>query len=279
MLAVLCGRLIPLLLMAVLSWASTAQSQQSGTRYSAGAAGKKAFVANCSGCHGLDGSGGDRAPTIAAGSDAARLSDAELMRVVSKGIAGAGMPPFGSLGARQITSVVGYLRTLQGAGKSVGLPGNPQRGATLFFGKARCSECHMANGKGGFIASDLSDYGSGRTPAKIRESLVAPQKDPDQNAKQAVVMTRGGRRYKGVVRVEDNFSLVLQTTAGEFVSVQKSELANILYDARSLMPDDYGSTLTSGELDDLVSYLMSLPQRGDSAASKKTQGHHREDED
>ena len=125
------------------------------------------------------------------------MSDAELKRIVTSGVSGAGMPPFGFLGGAQITSIVRYLRTLQGKGTTGRMPGDPQQGATVFFGKAGCSECHMANGKGGFIASDLTAYGNGRNPAEIREALVAPRSDPDQGPKQAVVVTRSGQKIQG----------------------------------------------------------------------------------
>lgn len=136
----------------------------------------------------------------------------------------------------------------------------------------------MANGKGGFIASDLTAYGAGRSTAEIRKALIAPENDSDQQAKQAVVVTRRGQKYSGVVRAEDNFSLVLQTLDGEFLSMQKADLASISYDATMPMPRDYGSTLTSRELDDLVSYLIRLQPQVDPAAAKTQQKRHWEDE-
>lgn len=244
-----------------------------------GAPGKKEFQSTCSGCHGLDGKGGDRAPNIASGSDAARLSDAELMRIVSRGIPGAGMPSFSFVGQPELTSIVGYLRVLQGKGAIAQMPGDPHNGALLFVGKARCSECHMAAGKGGFLANDLTAYGEGRTPAEIRHAITAQDKDPDQHVKIGTAITREGKTYRGIVRTEDNFSLVLQTEAGEFVSLQKADLASMSYDSDSLMPKDYGSRLSARELDDLVSYLMSLQPAVDVAAAKKGAKRHWDDEE
>lgn len=262
-----------------LCWGLAAQTRQSSDLHDSGGAGKKAFVANCSGCHGLDGKGGDRAPSIASGSDAARLSDAELKRIVTGGIAGAGMPSFSFVGQTELTSILGYLRVLQGKGASAQMPGDPHNGASLFVGKARCSECHMAAGKGGFLANDLTAYGKGRTPAEMRQAITAPDKDPDQHVKLATAITRKGKTYTGLVRTEDNFSVVLQTQNGEFVSVQKADLENMSYDSASLMPKDYGSTLSARELDDLVSYLMSLQSSVDVAAAKKGMKRHWDDQD
>ena len=261
-------------------WGLAAQTQQSHPLHDPSrAAGRKEFLSTCSGCHGLDGKGGDRAPNIASGSDAARLSDAELKRIVTRGIPGAGMPSFSFLGQPELTSILSYVRVLQGKGASAQMPGDPHNGASLFVGRAHCSECHMASGKGGFLASDLTAYGNGRTPAEIREAITVPDKDPDQHLKVAIATTRDGTRYRGIVRTEDNFSLVLQMPAGEFVSLQKTDLASLSYDSDSLMPKDYGSTLTARELDDLVSYLMSLQSSIDVANAKKHTKRHWDDED
>jgi putative heme-binding domain-containing protein len=167
------------------------------------------------------------------------------------------MPAFGSsLDETQIAAVVKYLRSLQGEAASVTVSGNSEQGRSLFFGTARCSDCHMMNGEGGFIASDLSDYGKGHSPAEIREAIVNPDRNPDSRHGTVTVTTRSGQKYIGVVRNEDNFSLQMQTTDGNFHFFDKSKLARIDRQGRSLMPSDYGSRLSKSELDDVVSFLI-----------------------
>ena len=61
-----------------------------------------------------------------------------------------------------------------------------------------------------------------------------------------------------MVRNEDNFSLQMQTPDGTFHFFNKPELRSVEYQSRSLMPSDYGSRLSRQELDDLVSYLMTI---------------------
>ena len=231
--------------------------------------GKKAFIANCSGCHGLDGTGGDRAPSISAGSNAAKLGDDQLKRTIRDGIAGAGMPPFASMGDSQIASVMSYLRDLQGKARTEKMPGDPSQGGALFFGRARCAECHTADGKGGFLASDLTGYGEHRTARELRRAITSPGSDPEKQTKQATVRTADGHSYQGTVRTEDNFSLALLTKEGKFLLFQKSDLASVSLDPKSTMPTDYGSSLTEIELNDLVSYLMQLRRKVDPAASQK----------
>jgi len=59
-----------------------------------------------------------------------------------------------------------------------------------------------------------------------------------------------------LIRNEDNFSVQFQTKDGAFHFFQKSELRGLDRGDASLMPTNYGERLGSGELADLVSYLM-----------------------
>jgi hypothetical protein len=58
------------------------------------------------------------------------------------------------------------------------------------------------------------------------------------------------------VRNEDNFSLQVQGLDGSFQLYQKSEVASFSRQPGSLMPADYGTTLSRDELNDLISFLM-----------------------
>ena len=80
---------------------------------------------------------------------------------------------------------------------------------------------------------------------------------------------RGGEKFVGRIRNEDNFSLQLQTLDGTFHFVTKSELESLEYNSQTLMPSDYGSTLTPDELNDVVSYLMRAANASGSGTPKK----------
>ena len=187
---------------------------------------------------------------------------------------GTGMPSFGSLGRTGIANVISYLRLLQGRIGEGKFPGDAQKGRALFYGKARCAECHMVAGAGGFIASDLSAFGGTRSAEEIRDAITKPSNANRQGGKM-VVTTRGGQHYAGVARNEDNFSIQLQTLDGAFHLFLKSELEGFARQLDSLMPSDYSSTLNAAELNDLVSFLMQATKTG-AALSKKSE---RDDED
>ncbi len=217
--------------------------------------GKQTFASTCAGCHGLDGRGGERAPNIAENPKVQRLSDGQIFGIIENGVPGTGMPAFHSLARPDVQAVIAYLRSLQGAKRTRNLPGDPDRGETVFFGKAGCSGCHMAAGKGGFIASDLSGYARSHAAEQIRSAIISPNPSNDRQARMVTATTRGGKKYVGRIRNEDNFSLQLQTLDGRFYFVNKSDLEG-LDSLQTLMPHDYGSTLSSDELNDVASYLM-----------------------
>jgi putative heme-binding domain-containing protein len=220
--------------------------------------GQQIFATRCATCHGLDGQGAERGPNIAGRREVRQLSDQALARVIGKGIPNAGMPAFGALGSAKIEALVHHLRSLQGRGAALPLPGDPERGKALFFGKAQCAECHMVNGEGGFLGSDLTGY-AGSLPADgIRGIIADPNKNLDPRRQTVVVTFADGTSSTGIARNEDNFSLQLQTPDGAFHSLLKSDLRSVEHQPHSLMPADYGSRLSRGEIDDIVSYLMKV---------------------
>ncbi len=175
------------------------------------------------------------------------------------------MPAFHSLSDADIEAIVQYLRCQAGTNEEGKVPGDPLAGKKLFYGNATCSRCHMADGKGGFIASDLSQYGRMHSPQQIRSAIVSPKDSPTIRMRLATLTLRDGRKFTGRVRNEDNFSIQIQALDGTFHFVSKSAIDKIEYDQKLLMPADYGSALTSEELNDLISYLMSVS--GDNSPS------------
>jgi cytochrome c oxidase cbb3-type subunit 3 len=229
--------------------------------------GRQFFETRCAGCHGMDGRGGERAPDIATDVKVQRRSDVHLTEIIHNGIPAAGMPAFPVLDGATTKSLIAYLRFLQGKTGAAKLPGDPAEGKALFFGKAKCSECHMVNGAGGFLGSDLSGYSRTRSADEIRQAIVKPDNTRRSDVV-TVAVTRDQRTYSGVMRNEDNFSLQLQTPDGGFHLFLKSELASFTRQSDSLMPPDYGSALSQKEIDDLISFLISVGGKPDPTAKK-----------
>jgi cytochrome c oxidase cbb3-type subunit III len=218
--------------------------------------GQQIFTSNCTGCHGLDGKGGEHAPNIATDATVQSKSDIELARTVRNGIPSGGMPGFSKLlDDKQIAALLSYVRTLHQDENSTTTAGDAGSGRNLFFGAARCSECHMLDGRGGFLGADLSNYGRTHAPAIIRSWIVAPDRNSDGQHGAATAILHNGKKLRGLVRNEDNFSLQLQTLDGEYHFLDKSSLKLLVHEPHSLMPLDYAKTLTKSQLDDLVTFV------------------------
>ena len=252
-------------------WLAVAHSEQQGTSSrnpvrGSNLDGKQAFASSCSGCHGLDGMGTQRAPNIVSNPQARRLSSSELLHVISDGMPGTGMPAFQSLGQPVITSLVTYVRGLQGKNGEVPLAGDPGRGEALFFGAAQCSSCHMVSGKGGFVGPDLTGYGQEHSAKQIRSAIVNRF---ERSAVKSMVtaISKDGARYEGIIRNEDNFSLQLQSIDGAFHFLSKSDLSSVARAPDPIMPSDYSSRLTQSDLNDLVSYILSIGKTSGVSAS------------
>jgi cytochrome c oxidase cbb3-type subunit III len=247
---------IQCLLLGLVSITNLRAQQTASSTTAADVQGSTLFDSNCGSCHGSDGRGGEHGPDIATAADVQRLADSDLVAIATNGVPGTGMPGFDWLGKEKLTAIVRYLRTLQGRQAEIALPGNPKAGEVVFFGRARCSECHMVNGKGGFIASDLSLYGTHESAAQIRSVILDPERNLPPQKKATTVVTHAGKKFTGMLKVDDNFSVSIQTIDGDFRRFQKSQLTRIDVGSYSLMPGNYGSMLNDKQINDLVSYLL-----------------------
>ena len=222
------------------------------------AGGRQIFESSCSGCHGLDGRGAERAPDISTRPQVVQLSDRELKEIIRLGRPNTGMPAFASLSDTQLDALLHYIRFLQGERAAVVLKGDATNGKQVFFGKGHCSDCHMIQGQGGFLAADLSSYGGMLSPAEIRRTIVQPSENAATDKHMTSVTMRDSQQFTGIIRNEDNFSLQLISPDGNFHFLAKSQIATVETHPEPVMPKNLGTILTATELDDLVKYLATV---------------------
>jgi cytochrome c oxidase cbb3-type subunit III len=255
----------------------TSQAVTTGPGHKAGSdAGRKLFESTCAGCHGLDGRGGEKGPNIATRPEISRRSDDEILAILQHGVPGAGMPAFSRLGDAKLQAVVRHLRSLQGVNSKTAVAGNAGDGRKLFFKEGGCATCHMINGAGGFLGSDLSNYGAVTSVAEMSEQITNHDQSP--RARTIVVSTRDGRKLSGFARNEDNFSLQLQTPDGKFHFLDKSTVVNVDY-SPAASAVDAEEKLTKSDLDALISFLVITGRNSQDAGKVKAlPRHHEEDE-
>ena len=80
------------------------------------------------------------------------------------------------------------------------------------------------------------------------------------------LVARDGRRTRGVRKAEDPFSIQIMDTSERLLSVDRSDLREVVQETRSLMPDYGADRLTDAELDDVIRYLRSVGQAASTAS-------------
>jgi putative heme-binding domain-containing protein len=217
-------------------------------------AGGQMFAARCSFCHGTDGKGTGRGSNLTTGDWTHGGGDGELYDTIKKGISGTEMPPH-DLPEEQIWQLVAFVRSLGTGGYQPPVAGNAEHGEELFFGKARCSTCHMIRGKGSPFGPELSNIGAARSASKIRSAILDPGAEIRPDSSGAKITLRNGESFEALIRNEDNFSLQLVERTGRFRLLDKRDVARLTRLDVSLMPADVGRVLSPDELQDLLAFL------------------------
>jgi cytochrome c oxidase cbb3-type subunit III len=237
-------------------------------------AGEYEFRINCALCHGLGAHGGGRGPDLTRAVKKHTHNDAEMFGVISNGIPGTVMPANGTNGQgvgmtdEEIWQIITYIRS-QEVKAPANAAGNAAQGKELFFGEARCSSCHMVEGKGGRLGPELTGVGGSRTRDSIIDSVRNPSrrlawgltestKEFPQEYESVTVVTAEGKTIKGVTLNEDSFSVQIMDSGENIYLLDKSTLRSFQKSRESAMPKYETETLSDKELEDIVAYLISV---------------------
>ena len=237
-------------------------------------AGEFQFRINCAFCHGLGARGGGRGPDLTRAHKPHGDSDAELFGTISNGIPGTAMPSNGSTGQgvgmtdEEIWQVITYLRSVEVKAPTIPV-GDAAHGKQLFYGDANCSGCHMVQGRGGRLGPDLTTVGSARAADYIVDSVLHPSrrlaqglleatKEFPQEYETVTVVTAEGKEIKGVTLNEDNFSVQLMDASERVYMFEKDKLRSFQVSRVSLMPVYDNALLNDKDLQDIVTYLLSV---------------------
>jgi putative heme-binding domain-containing protein len=231
--------------------------------------GESLFRANCSPCHGFNARGGGRGPDLTSGRWIHGGSDKAIFQTINQGVPGTEMPA-NAFEDGETWALVAYLRSLNAAAPPV-IRGDRTAGERLFFGQAKCTACHLVEGRGGHLGPDLTRVGAARSLAYLTESIRKPNKDlslgySDPNNHYGipleydtvVVVMKDGKRPRGIAKNEDAFSIQLLGEDDELHLYEKKDLAEVRHERRSLMPAYTVEMLNAGELQDLLAYLSTL---------------------
>ena len=215
--------------------------------------GPRLYSENCLQCHGPE---GDGVADVDLGHGRFRRAktDAEVARIILRGIDNTGMPPH-NISEPEAMSIVAYLRSL--ADRNASSAGNAARGETIFMGAGNCTTCHRVNGKGSRVAPDLSEIGRLRHSNELEQSLVDPDAVIMPSNRFVRLVTKDGTTITGRLLNHDTFTVQLLDMKEQLVSQQMSNVREFSFVDKSLMPS-FKDKLSPKDLADLVSYLVSL---------------------
>lgn len=220
--------------------------------------GRWTFRILCAPCHGIRADGG-RGPDLTLGTYTAGDRDADLVRVISRGVPGTEMAGYaGRVTDGEILSMVAYIRSVAHAADKAAIRGDASAGETIFWNKGGCGQCHRVGTRGNSLGPDLTRVGRQRSIAYLSASLLKPDAEVTAGYATVTVVTRDGKKIVGVERNFDNFSAQFVDLAGKYYSFEREDVTSMKREPRSLMPSNYGQLLSETEVNDLVAYLSSL---------------------
>ena len=220
-------------------------------------AGARLFRSHCASCHGIHGTGG-LGPDLTSGSFFHGSSDADLFRNIAEGIPGTAMQGVFFEGT-QVWQIVAFVRSLSGSGVAKPVIGNALHGEELFRQKG-CIGCHLVRGEGGVKGPDLSVIGSQRSAAYLRDSILDANRDVSPEFWVAKMITRDGASHSGFILNQDTYTVQILDFSRGLQTFTRSDLRDFGIDRSSIMPA-YKGKLSGEEVNDLVSYLLSLKRQ------------------
>ena len=228
--------------------------------------GQELYDAYCQICHGGVGEGQTMGKSLV-DNTANRLSDEELLDVITNGRSGTGMAAWGSsFSDEEIFDIATYVRALQGR-PGLNLSDNdgaasddPEvlAGMAVFHGKAQCASCHSYDDQGGSVGPALDGVGARLTDAALEQALIDPSASIVAGYEAKQVTQSDGSVVTGRFRNDSELAVQLQSEDGRrWLTFFKDRVASIEDLDESLMPDVY-ATLGAEEQRQLLAFLRSL---------------------
>jgi putative heme-binding domain-containing protein len=157
---------------------------------------------------------------------------------------------------------------IQQLASSVTAEGDPARGERIFRRKdLACITCHAIGGVGGKVGPDLTSIGASAQIDYLIESVLYPNRKIKEGYHSAIIETKDGTEYSGVVARESSEELVLRDATDKEISIPKQNIEK-RSTGNSLMPGGLVDPLSPGERLDLYRFLSELGKPGPFDASK-----------
>tara|TARA_A100001037_G_C15152483_1_gene640379 strand:- start:190 stop:4179 length:3990 start_codon:yes stop_codon:yes gene_type:complete len=134
---------------------------------------------------------------------------------------------------------------------------NPGKGRYIYDGL--CGACHVMYGEGGILGPELT--GADRTNIDyLLNNVMDPSGIIQDDYKMVMITTRDGRTYAGNIANENDRSITLRVVGQDAVVISKSSIQSMDNSELSMMPEAMLDDMSTTQILDLFSYLMSQRQ-------------------
>lgn len=228
--------------------------------------GGELYDAYCTVCHGGLGEGQAMGKPLT-DSVANKLSDTDLLEIITDGRAGTGMAAWGgSFSEEEIYDIANFVRTLQGkpelniGNEDSGPSDDPLviAGEQLFNNKANCVACHSYDDNGGSIGPDLDGVSARLSDSALTQALTNPSATIADGFGAKIVTQNDGSTVRGRYRNDSELAVQIQSEDGRrWVTYFKDRVASVSDDDQSIMTEIF-STLGEQEQQQILAFLKSL---------------------
>src|SRR5439155_7973717 len=104
----------------------------------------------------------------------------------------------------------------------------------------------------------LVDIGKRYSPAELVESILKPSAKIAQGFETYTFLMTDGRQFTGFIVTESAGATLIREASGIQRELKREEIESRQIQPQSAMPDGLVSSLTPGQLADLIAYLQSL---------------------
>ena len=140
------------------------------------------------------------------------------------------------------------------------LTGDPKAGVTVYRNVqgANCIKCHEIGNEGQMIGPPLTVIGGKLNKAQLYEAILYPSAAIEMGYEAWIVKTKKGEVFAGL-KVEDTPDhITIKDTDAKYHDVDRDDIAKLVKQTISLMPEGLSEAMTEQDLVNLVEYLASL---------------------
>lgn len=120
-----------------------------------------------------------------------------------------------------------------------------------------CSACHKVGDQGGTIGPNLDGIGS-RGAHGLAEKILDPNRNINESFRTYTIELKDGRVMTGLYRGKEGEVMVFADVTGQEFTVPEDDIEARTASRYSLMPDNFGESLSQQEFNALLTYLLSL---------------------